>query len=88
MLVNSTGADLTERYAVIVSFGVYFNGTTLDEIAALVGVQASPYEVLSNLVRCGDRTLHCLAHGAHFPVLAVSLNRRSAASACCGWSLA
>ena len=39
----------------IVSFGVYFNGTTLDEIAALVGVQTgSPYEVLSNLVRCAD----------------------------------
>ena len=40
----------------IVSFGVYFNGTTLDEIAALVGVQASPAEVLSNLVRCGGPT--------------------------------
>jgi len=43
---------------VIVSFGVYFNGTTLDEIAALVCVQGgSPYEVLSNLVRCARRSL-------------------------------
>ncbi len=54
---SPVGANLTERYAVIVSFGVYFNGTTLDEIAALVGVQAgSPYEVLSNLVRCAGRS--------------------------------
>lgn len=31
------GTNLTLRYAVIVSFGVYLNGTTLDEIAAKVG---------------------------------------------------
>lgn len=31
------GTNLTLRYAVIVSFGVYLNGTTLEEIAAKVG---------------------------------------------------
>lgn len=30
------GTNLTMRYAVIVSFGVYLNGTTLDEIASKV----------------------------------------------------
>ena len=30
------GTNLTIRYAVIVSFGVYLNGTTLDEIASKV----------------------------------------------------
>ena len=30
------GTNLTTRYAVIVSFGVYLNGTTLDEIASKV----------------------------------------------------
>lgn len=30
------GTNLTMRYAVIVSFGVYLNGTSLDEIAAKV----------------------------------------------------
>ena len=52
------GTDLAERYAVVVSFGVFFNGTTLGEIAARAGVQASPYQVLSTLVRCGR---HCSA---------------------------
>ena len=52
------GTNLTEVYAVIVSFGVYFNGTTLDEIAAMVGVQASPYQILSNLVRYGIKCTH------------------------------
>lgn len=46
------GTDLATRCAVIVSFGVYFNGTALDEIASRVGVQANPYEVLGTLVRC------------------------------------
>ena len=52
-LVIPPGTNLAERYAVIVSFGVFFNGTALRDIAARVGVQGSPYEVLSNLVRCG-----------------------------------
>ncbi len=30
------GTNLTMRYAVIVSFGVYLNGTTLEEIASKV----------------------------------------------------
>ena len=46
-----SGTNLTERNAVIVSFGVFFNGTALSEIAGLVGVQASPSLVLSTLVR-------------------------------------
>lgn len=31
------GTNLTMRYAVIVSFGVFLNGTSLDDIAAKVG---------------------------------------------------
>ena len=61
------GTNLTEVYAVIVSFGVYFNGTTLDQIAALVGVQASPYQILSNLVRCGAGSETLQAYGSHAP---------------------
>lgn len=33
------GTNLTMRYAVIVSFGVYLNGTSLDDIAAKVSWQ-------------------------------------------------
>lgn len=33
------GTNLTTRYAVIVTFGVYLNGTTLDEIASKVSSQ-------------------------------------------------
>ena len=68
------GTDLAERYAVIVSFGVFFNGTALDEIASRVGVQASPYEVLSTLVKCVPRArpeplAQCLPKGnAHVPL--------------------
>ena len=31
------GSNMTARYAVIVSFGVYLNGTSLDDIAQKVG---------------------------------------------------
>lgn len=50
-LTISPGTNLAERNAVIVSFGVYFNGTALNEIGSLVGVKASPLLVLSSLVR-------------------------------------
>lgn len=63
------GTDLAQRYAVIVSFGVYFNGTTLDEIARHVGVEASSFQVLAGLVRCvqvwgGDVVVRTWRRGA------------------------
>ncbi|CAL8464733.1 g4268 [Coccomyxa elongata] len=45
------GASLAARYAVIVSFGVYLNGTSLEEIARKVGVNASSVAILEHLVR-------------------------------------
>lgn len=45
------GTNLKMRYAVIVSFGVYLNGTNLDDVASKVGVNASAEEVLGHLVR-------------------------------------
>ena len=41
------GTNLTTRYAVIVSFGVYLNGTTLDEIAAKVRPISKQHAVLA-----------------------------------------
>ncbi|KAK9837118.1 hypothetical protein WJX81_003998 [Elliptochloris bilobata] len=45
------GTNLTTRYAVIVSFGVFLNGTSLDDIAPKVGVNASSRVILERLVR-------------------------------------
>ncbi|KAK9917087.1 hypothetical protein WJX75_000778 [Coccomyxa subellipsoidea] len=45
------GGSLAARYAVIVSFGVYLNGTSLDDIAHKVGVNASSVAILEHLIR-------------------------------------
>ena len=53
------GTDLATRYAVIVSFGVLLKGTALDQVASLVGVNASSEAVLDTLVRWSEgRTLN------------------------------
>lgn len=46
-----TGPDLSTRYAVIVSFGMLLNGTALEDIARLAGVNASSTSILKTLVR-------------------------------------
>jgi hypothetical protein len=45
------GTDLNTRYAVVVYFGVYLDGTTLSEVSRRAGVDGPSSEVLSNLVR-------------------------------------
>ncbi len=45
------GTDLSSRYAVVVSFGVVLNGTTLDDIARRAGVNATSTDILDTLVR-------------------------------------
>ncbi|KAK9813648.1 hypothetical protein WJX73_001491 [Symbiochloris irregularis] len=45
------GTNLKMRYAVIVSFGIFLNGTDLDEVASKVGVNASAQDVLGHLIR-------------------------------------
>ena len=45
------GTNLATRYAVIISFGVYFNGTALDEIASRVGVQANNRATMQRLAQ-------------------------------------
>ena len=56
------GASLAARYAVIVSFGVYLNGTSLDDIAHKVGSTAGHThpEKVSRPSNHGKPTAHCL----------------------------
>ncbi|KAK9803015.1 hypothetical protein WJX72_000035 [[Myrmecia] bisecta] len=57
------GTNLTIRYAVIISFGVFFNGTTLDEIATRVGVNATSEAVLEHLIRADTANAFNISQG-------------------------
>lgn len=76
------GTNLTTRYAVIVSFGVFLNGTSLDDIApkvrcstALLGRFAKAWQVLTYIqgpVVCGKRSEKLRHWQSGLPVLGLA----------------
>ncbi|KAK9825612.1 hypothetical protein WJX74_010253 [Apatococcus lobatus] len=70
------GTNLRMRYAVIVSFGVFLNGTSLDSIAAKVGVNAAPEDVLDHLIKLDTATAFNISEGDVYVSSVTQLSRR------------